>query len=99
MIDQTITRLLDLSGQTALITGASRGIGRAMAELFARAGAKVGLIARSTDLLAEVAAHLGRDLNVPESSILVLPANIANEAQVSQVVQQASQAWERIDIL
>src|SRR5262245_41236175 len=100
MADQTITRLLDLSGQAALITGASRGIGRAMAELFARAGAKVGLIARSSALLAEVAVHLHQDLNIPETSLLVLPADIADEAQVNQVIQQASQVWgDRIDIL
>jgi NAD(P)-dependent dehydrogenase (short-subunit alcohol dehydrogenase family) len=99
MVDQTIARLLDLSGQVALITGASKGIGRAMAELFARAGAKVGLIARSANLLEEVAGHLRRDLNIPEDAVLVLPADIANEDQVSQVAQQAVQAWERIDIL
>ena len=99
MIDQEIVRLLDLSGQVALITGASRGIGRAMAELFAQAGARVGLIARSADLLEEVATHLRQTLNLPEGAVLALPADVADEAQVNQVVQQTVQTWERIDIL
>ena len=49
-----------LSGRLALVTGASRGIGRALAEGFADAGADVVLVARSNDALAEVAAGIHR---------------------------------------
>ena len=45
----------DLTGQVALVTGASSGIGRHLALLLAAAGAKVALAARRTDLLAELA--------------------------------------------
>jgi NAD(P)-dependent dehydrogenase (short-subunit alcohol dehydrogenase family) len=99
MIDQEIARLLDLSGQVVLITGASRGIGRVMAELFAQAGARVGLIARSTSQLEDVATHLRQTLNLPEGAVLTLPADVADQVQVNQVVQQTVQTWEHIDIL
>jgi NAD(P)-dependent dehydrogenase (short-subunit alcohol dehydrogenase family) len=55
-----VTRLpsFDLTGQVALVTGASSGIGRHLAELLAAAGARVGLAARRVDLLAEVAGDI-----------------------------------------
>ncbi len=48
-----------LAGKTCIVTGASRGIGRAIALRLAGAGARVGLLARSADALAELAAELG----------------------------------------
>ena len=47
----------DLTGKRALVTGASRGIGRGIALAYARAGADVALLARNADLLAEVAGE------------------------------------------
>ena len=48
----------DLSGQVALVTGASRGIGEAAAYAFANAGANVALVARSTEDIAEIAGKI-----------------------------------------
>ena len=94
MPDHSIVNLLDLSGQVALITGASRGIGRAMAGVFAQAGAKLALVARTVGPLEEVAAGL-RHL----TEILVLSADVADEAQVNRAVQQIVETWGRVDIL
>jgi len=49
----------DLSGQRILITGASSGIGRALVEQVAHAGARIALVSRSPDKLNELAAQLG----------------------------------------
>lgn len=59
--------LLSLSGKVAIITGASRGIGRAVADLFAQAGARVALLSRAAEQLEQVAGRCERSMapNVP----------------------------------
>jgi NAD(P)-dependent dehydrogenase (short-subunit alcohol dehydrogenase family) len=105
VIDQTIANLLDFSGQVVIITGASRGIGRTMAEIFVRAGARVALIARTASQLEEVASSLrqfclalGRAQTAPEF-VLALPTDVAFEEQVNQAVKQTVETWGRIDVL
>lgn len=63
----------DLTGKRALVTGASRGIGRGIALAYARAGADVALLARNADLLTEVAAEiesLGRRAFVATADVM-----------------------------
>jgi NAD(P)-dependent dehydrogenase (short-subunit alcohol dehydrogenase family) len=74
----------DLTGQRALVTGASRGIGRGIALAYARAGADVALLARNADLLAEVAGEVraaGRHAVVVTADVLDAEATRAAAAQ------------------
>ena len=70
----------DLAGKTALITGAGRGIGRAIALGLGEAGARVALLARTTAQLEETRALL-LGQGVPERQIRVVPAELADEDQ------------------
>ena len=89
---QELHELLDLSGQVALVTGASRGIGRSIAEVFHCAGAGVALVSRSAEPLEELAGQLG-------DRAISLVADVAEEAQVNAVVEKTLEAFGRIDIL
>lgn len=82
---------MDISGKVVLITGASSGIGKAAAELFAARGAKVALAARSAEALAELSARL------PDS--LVVPTDMLKEEEVARMVAQTHAHYGRIDVL
>ena len=84
-----------LAGATALITGASRGIGRAIAEAFAREGADLFLSATARANLAEVeAAVAARGRRVAAHA-----ADVADEAAVEALFEAATGAFGRIDIV
>ena len=84
-----------LAGHTAVVTGASRGIGRATALLLARAGARVALVARSGERLEE-AAHEARGAG---GEAIALPADLADAGQCTDVIRRASQHFGSVDIL
>lgn len=83
---------MDLTGKTALITGASRGIGAAAARAFADAGAKVALLARSGDAIAELAGEIG-------PAAVAIPCEISRYWEVEQAVQNCLTAFGGLDIL
>lgn len=93
-----IAELLDLSGQVALVTGASRGIGRAIAGVLAAAGARVALAARSESQLHEVAAEIERQ-GASKEDVLVVPMDVAVESEVNAGVQRIVDTWDRVDVL
>ena len=82
-----------LSGKVALVTGASSGIGRAMAQTLAAEGVKLALVGRSAERLQAVA----KKLSAVES--LVLPADLSRPADVERVAAESLARFGRIDIL
>ncbi len=84
-----------LEGQTALITGAGRGIGRAIAVAFATEGATVALAARSAGELEET-AQLVRDAGAEANTMM---ADVTEEYQVQAMVDRALARYSTIDIL
>ena len=87
----------DFAGKTALITGAGRGIGRAIALGLGGAGARVVLLARTAGQL-EQTRRLLRGQGVPAQRILVVPADLADEEQRSQAAATVLTGG-RVDIL
>jgi len=81
----------------ALITGAGRGIGRALALALARDGCRVGLVARSTDELTGVAREISTTLDT--SRVRCFPGDVTDPALAPRVVEELLGTWGRIDIL
>ncbi|WP_421760624.1 SDR family oxidoreductase [Devosia sp.] len=82
----------DLTGKVALVTGASSGIGRAMALALAAHGVRVALTGRSEERLEAVAAQIG-------DGALVLPGDLTQPEQIAGVVAAATAHFGAIDIL
>lgn len=89
---------MKLSGRFAIITGASQGLGAAIAETYVREGASVMLCARSEEALAMVAASL-RAKAEKEQRIETSRADVANADDVDRLVNHALTAFGRIDAL
>lgn len=89
--------LFDLSGQVAVITGSSRGIGRAIAERLAEHGARVVISSRKAGPCDEVAQAINAKHG--EGRAIAIPANIASKEDLQRLVDETNAAFGRIDIL
>ena len=85
---------MDLSGSTALITGASRGLGLEIARLFAARGARLVIAARGSEALG--AAE--RDLS-DVTDVLAIPTDVSDLQQAQRLVEGAMERFGRIDVL
>lgn len=92
---QTHAQLFDLTGKTAVVTGASSGLGVVFAEALARAGARVVLAARRVDRLQEVAKRLEQG----GAQTLVVPCDVTDPDQVEAMAVAATERFGRVDIL
>jgi gluconate 5-dehydrogenase len=88
MPDDLLSRLYGLSGQTALVTGGSRGIGLEIAQALGRAGAKVAIVARRAEWLEQAE----RALRAEGTVCAVFAADVADPLQVERVVAAAGAA-------
>ena len=89
--------LFSLDGQVAVITGSSRGIGRAIAERMAEQGARVVISSRKAPACAEVADAINAKYG--EDRAISMPANISSKEELKRLVDETNRQFGRIDIL
>jgi len=89
--------LFDLTGKVAVITGSSRGIGRAIAEAMADQGARVVISSRKADACAEAAGAI--NARHGEGTAIVVPANISSKEALQALVDQTRAQLGKIDVL
>lgn len=86
---------VDLSGQTALVTGASRGIGKAIALALGKAGAKVACVARNEDKLGETVS----EIEAAGGSAAAFALDVSDSAAVTALVEKIADDWGQLNIL
>jgi len=92
-----VNGLFDLSGKVAVVTGSTKGIGRAAAFELARHGARVAISSRRKDACEAVAAEI--DAEFGEGTALAVAAPISDKAALERLVAATRERWGRIDVL
>lgn len=87
--------MTSLQGKIALVTGAGRGIGKAVSLLLAQSGCRVALAARSRDQLEAVQKEIGTLGN----EALSIPTDLAEDEETNRLVEKIHQTWGGVDIL
>lgn len=90
-----VFKLFDLSDQVAIVTGGGRGLGRAMAEAFLEAGARVVLASRKRSVVEDTAAQFAER----GFEVMALPLDVTDASQVDAVVSAVVRRWGRVDVL
>lgn len=95
MADTPARLTVDLTGQVALVTGASRGLGKAIAIALGKNGAKVACVARDTSKLAETVSEIQQAGGTAEA----FACDVTKGESVQQVIDAVGEKWGRLDIL
>ncbi|NEP00750.1 MAG: SDR family oxidoreductase [Symploca sp. SIO2E9] len=88
--------MVSVKDQIVLITGASSGIGKACAQLFAQAGAKIILVARRQQLLEELGEQLSKDFSC---QLHLISLDICDRTGVQSAIDNLPEPWSAVDIL
>ena len=88
-------KLKGLEGKTALVTGASRGIGKAIAEVLARSGVQIVCCARDLELLTQICSEIEKD----GGKAVPIKADVSSAADRKQLIEKATNAFQGIDFL
>ena len=91
-----LNKLVSLSGRTALVTGGSKGIGKAMARAFAEAGANIAISARHEDELKRAKAEIADGTNV---KVEYFVADMTQRDQVRKLAKDVLAKLGRVDVL
>jgi NAD(P)-dependent dehydrogenase (short-subunit alcohol dehydrogenase family) len=86
---------MKLQDKVAIVTGGGRGLGRSIALLFGKEGAKVVVAARNREQID----HVAQELQVLRKSAIAIPADVSDEGQVNNLVQKTIETYGTIDIL
>ena len=87
--------MFDLKGKRAIVTGSTKGIGRAIAEAFASAGARVVISSRKPEACEDVAGEIA----ARGGDVLAIPCHVGHRDQLEQLAAKTAGAWDGVDIL
>lgn len=93
------TDLFDLTGKVAIVTGSSKGIGRAIATAMAEHGARVVISSRKADACEAVAAEINERVAKGAGEAVAIPAHIGDREALQAMVDATRERWGHIDIV